>query len=53
MIQGFGDFFLFLGGCFGCGEDTGCSVGAGPGFRCVIFLSANQYKNQNMKLNKK
>ena len=37
MAQGFGGFFLLLGG--GCGrcEGTGFRTGTGPGFRCVLF----------------
>ena len=48
MTQGFSGFFLLLGGSYGCGEGPACRVGAGPGFRCVLFLSANHYKNQRL-----
>ena len=35
MTQGFGGFHFLLDG--GCGSGAGCRVGAGPGFRCVLF----------------
>ena len=37
MIQGFGGFFLLLGGLWCCGCGAGCRTGAGPGFRCVLL----------------
>ena len=37
MSQKFGSFLLLLGGSSGCDEGAGCTVGAGPGFRCVLF----------------
>ena len=53
MIQGFGGFLLLLGAGWGCGCGAGHIAGAGPGFRCILFLSANHDEYQIIKLNEK
>ena len=37
MTQRICHFLLLLGGGGDCGEDTGCMVGAGPGFRFFLI----------------
>ena len=53
MTQRFGGFLLLLGAGWGCGCRAGCmGEGGGPRFVWVLFLSANNDENQNIKLNK-
>ena len=50
MTQQFGGFLLLPRGWLGCCCGADCIAGGDPGFRYVIFLSANHESNKNIKL---